>query len=109
MQEGRPCLEITFFNKQSEQSFRLFKIIKSFDAANFTVNKLSLIVGMGYAQTYKAFRSILSDLVTLTGKQPASDKEPEFAMMSADVDVDQYQFFFYSANRPASSFSVPAC
>ncbi|KRL86477.1 hypothetical protein FC50_GL000725 [Lacticaseibacillus pantheris DSM 15945 = JCM 12539 = NBRC 106106] len=83
-----------FFNKQSEQSFRLFKIIKSFDAANFTVNKLSLIVGMGYAQTYKAFRSILSDLVTLTGKQPASDKEPEFAMMSADVDVDQYQFFF---------------
>ncbi|WP_462399548.1 helix-turn-helix domain-containing protein [Lacticaseibacillus pantheris] len=95
-----------FFNKQSEQSFRLFKIIKSFDAANFTVNKLSLIVGMGYAQTYKAFRSILSDLVTLTGKQPASDKEPEFAMMSADVDVDQYQFFLLRKSTSFQFFSA---
>ncbi|WP_054749175.1 helix-turn-helix domain-containing protein [Lacticaseibacillus thailandensis] len=61
---------------------------------------------MGYAQTYKAFRSVLNDLMTLTGMHPASDKEPEFAIMAADVDVEQYQAFLLTKSTSFQYFST---
>lgn len=87
--------EDLFFDKRSEVSYRLFKLMKSLSGNSLTVSRLSTLMNLSYPQTYKAHQEVYADLVEINNKQLNRDVtvDSSFQELAGDITVEAYRFF----------------